>query len=52
MSLYYGYEDKVEKVEGELNMSLNKLSNIPAPFDNLDAISKSYGILYLFLNKR
>ena len=48
MSLYYGYEDKVEKVEGELNMSLNKLSNIPAPFDNLDAISKSYMESYIY----
>ena len=58
MSLFYGYEDKVEKVEEEIkknelplsggkmsgntDMKLNCINNLKAPIDDTDGVSKIY----------
>ena len=52
MSLFYGYPEEYlpltgGKLTGNINMSLNQVTNMAAPIDNTDGISKIYMSTYI-----
>ena len=58
MSLFYGYSEEYlqltgGKLTGNINMSLNRITNMAAPIDNTDGISKIYMSTYInsFIDK-
>ena len=58
MSLFYGYSEEYlsltgGKLTGNINMNLNRVTNMAAPIDNTDGISKIYMRTYInsFINK-
>ena len=52
MSLFYGYPEEYlpltgGKLTGNIYMSLNRVTNMAAPIDNTDGISKIYMSTYI-----